>query len=35
MLLTILASAAMIALLNVIGATVMRPVEYRDGVAVE
>lgn len=35
MLLSLLASAALVASLNVIGATVMRPVEYRDGVAVE
>lgn len=34
MLLTLLASAALVAALNVIGATVMRPVEYRDGMEV-
>ena len=31
MLLTLLASTALVAALNVISDTVMRPVEYRDG----
>ena len=35
MLLTLLASAALVAALNVISDTVMRPVEYRDGMEVE